>query len=191
MEGSREQARFGGHIHRDPVSATWGNLGIEVQHRRVRAILNMIRFEWYSIQTTFFTQTGRCTEQWLLYSKLSCAGSFTDSSSQSQSDCDLPSAKMLLHTTCATPMAKARRVQATHCRGPAANPVSLLAEDTGREHLEGKRKHEEEEDQLCGFPVDHPLHGECLYIQTFPSNAPKHNCYLTILNMVISSNRHH
>uniref|UniRef100_A0A8V0YS07 Intestine-specific homeobox n=1 Tax=Gallus gallus TaxID=9031 RepID=A0A8V0YS07_CHICK len=30
----------------------------------------------------------------------------------------------------------------------------------GREHLEGKRKHEEEEDQLCDFPVDHPLHVE-------------------------------
>ncbi|NXR47678.1 ISX protein, partial [Hippolais icterina] len=43
---------------------------------------------------------------------------------------------------------------------PTANPVSLLSEDTGREHLEGKRKHEEEEDQLCGFPVDHPLHAE-------------------------------
>ncbi|NXP33647.1 ISX protein, partial [Leiothrix lutea] len=43
---------------------------------------------------------------------------------------------------------------------PAANPVSLLAEDTGREGLEGKRKHEEEEDQLCSFPVDHPLHAE-------------------------------
>uniref|UniRef100_A0A8C3NXT2 Intestine-specific homeobox n=2 Tax=Cyanoderma ruficeps TaxID=181631 RepID=A0A8C3NXT2_9PASS len=83
-----------------------------------------------------------------------------DSSSRSQSDCDLPSAKVLLRTTCATPMAKARRVQATHCRRPAANPVSLLAEDTGHERLEGKRKHKEEEDQLCGFPVDHPLHAE-------------------------------
>ncbi|NXP23337.1 ISX protein, partial [Scytalopus superciliaris] len=36
--------------------------------------------------------------------------------------------------------------------------VSLLAEETGHEHLEGKRKHEE--DQLCDFPVDHPLHVE-------------------------------
>ncbi|NXU61290.1 ISX protein, partial [Horornis vulcanius] len=43
---------------------------------------------------------------------------------------------------------------------PTANPVSLLGEDTGHERLEGKRKHEEEEDQLCGFPVDHPLHAE-------------------------------
>ncbi|NXM93152.1 ISX protein, partial [Sylvia borin] len=43
---------------------------------------------------------------------------------------------------------------------PAANPASLLSEDMGRERLEGKRKHEEEEDQLCGFPVDHPLHVE-------------------------------
>lgn len=35
------------------MSATWGNLGIEVQHRRIRAILNTTRFEWYNIQTTF------------------------------------------------------------------------------------------------------------------------------------------
>ncbi|XP_071280379.1 intestine-specific homeobox [Agelaius tricolor] len=81
-----------------------------------------------------------------------------DSSSQSQSDCDLSSAKMLLPTTCATPMAKARRVQATHCRRPTANPVSFLGEDMGRERLEGKRKHEK--DQQCGFPVDHPLNAE-------------------------------
>ncbi|NXH02765.1 ISX protein, partial [Loxia leucoptera] len=46
----------------------------------------------------------------------------------------------------------------THCRRPTANPVSFLGEDTGRERLEGKRKHEE--DQLCGFPMDHPLHPE-------------------------------
>uniref|UniRef100_A0A8C3UF78 Homeobox domain-containing protein n=1 Tax=Catharus ustulatus TaxID=91951 RepID=A0A8C3UF78_CATUS len=83
-----------------------------------------------------------------------------DSSSQSQSDCDLPSAKMLLPPMCATPMAKARRVQASPCRRPTANPVSFLGEDTGHEHLESKRKHEEEEDQLCGFPVDHSLHAE-------------------------------
>ncbi|XP_062347548.1 intestine-specific homeobox [Cinclus cinclus] len=83
-----------------------------------------------------------------------------NSSSRSQSDCDLPSAKMLLPTTCATPVTKARRVQATHCRRPTANPVSLLGEDMGHERLEGKRKHEEEEDQLCGFPVDHSLHAE-------------------------------
>ncbi|KAL9853941.1 intestine-specific homeobox [Geothlypis trichas] len=81
-----------------------------------------------------------------------------DSSSQSQSDRDLPSAKMLLPTTCATPMDKAGRVQATHCRRPTANPVSFLGEDMGRERLEGKRKHEK--DQLCGFPVDHSLHAE-------------------------------
>ncbi|XP_068047202.1 intestine-specific homeobox [Anomalospiza imberbis] len=81
-----------------------------------------------------------------------------DSSSRSQSDCDLPSSKRLLPTTCATPMAKARRVQATHCRRPTANPASFLGEDMGRERVEGKRKHEE--DQLCGFPVDHPLHAE-------------------------------
>ncbi|KGL79823.1 Intestine-specific homeobox, partial [Tinamus guttatus] len=35
---------------------------------------------------------------------------------------------------------------------------SLLGEDGGHEHLEGKRKHEE--DQLCDFPADHPLHDE-------------------------------
>ncbi|XP_048158682.1 intestine-specific homeobox [Corvus hawaiiensis] len=83
-----------------------------------------------------------------------------DSSSRSQSDCDLRSAKMLLPTTCATATARARRVQAAHCRRPTASPVSLLGEDTAREHLEGKRKHEEDEDQLCGLPVDHPLHAE-------------------------------
>ncbi|KAJ7416207.1 intestine-specific homeobox [Pitangus sulphuratus] len=83
-----------------------------------------------------------------------------DSSSRSQLECDLPSARMLLPTTCATPTARAKRVQATHCRRPRGSPVSLLGEDIGREHLEGKRKHEEEEDQLCDFPVDHPLHVE-------------------------------
>ncbi|NXA83056.1 ISX protein, partial [Thryothorus ludovicianus] len=41
-----------------------------------------------------------------------------------------------------------------------ANPASLLGEDTARGHLEGKRKYAEEEDQLCAFPVDHPLHAE-------------------------------
>ncbi|XP_075598996.1 intestine-specific homeobox [Balearica regulorum gibbericeps] len=84
-----------------------------------------------------------------------------DSSSRSQLDCDLPSAKVLLPDTCATPMAKAKKVQAAHCRRPTDSPTSLLGEDTGREHLEGKRKHEEEEDQLFpSFPVDHPLHVE-------------------------------
>ncbi|NXR58214.1 ISX protein, partial [Rhadina sibilatrix] len=43
---------------------------------------------------------------------------------------------------------------------PTANPASLLGEDTGCEYREGKRKHEEEEDQLHGFPVDHPFHAE-------------------------------
>ncbi|KFQ46371.1 Intestine-specific homeobox, partial [Nestor notabilis] len=38
--------------------------------------------------------------------------------------------------------------------------ASLLGEDTRSQHLEGKRKHEEEEDQICDFPVDHPLHVE-------------------------------
>ncbi|KFV00759.1 Intestine-specific homeobox, partial [Pterocles gutturalis] len=48
----------------------------------------------------------------------------------------------------------------THCRTSADSPSSLLGEDTGRERLEGKRKDEEEDDQLCDFPVDHPLHVE-------------------------------
>ncbi|KAJ7425838.1 intestine-specific homeobox [Willisornis vidua] len=82
----------------------------------------------------------------------------SDSGSSSQLDCDLPSAKMLLPTTCATPMARAKRVQATHCKRAADSTVSLLSEDTGHEHPESKRKHEE--DQLSDFPVDHPLHVE-------------------------------
>lgn len=127
---------------------------------------------------SFFTQTGRCTERWLLYSKLPCAVSFTDSSSRSRLDCDLPSAKMLLSATCATPMARAKKVQGAHCRRPTDSPASLLGEDTGREHLEGKRKHEEEEDQLCDFPVDHPLHGECVYIQTFSQSTQKQSHHL-------------
>lgn len=45
QDGMKGMSWFGGQIHRDPVSATWSNLGIEVQHRRIRAILNMIRFE--------------------------------------------------------------------------------------------------------------------------------------------------
>ncbi|KFW76549.1 Intestine-specific homeobox, partial [Phalacrocorax carbo] len=48
----------------------------------------------------------------------------------------------------------------THCRRPTDSPAALLREDTGCEHLESKRKHEEEEDQLCDFPMDHPLHVE-------------------------------
>ncbi|XP_040450175.1 intestine-specific homeobox [Falco naumanni] len=81
-----------------------------------------------------------------------------DSSSWSQLDCDLPSAKVLLPATCATPMSRAKRVQAAHCRRPTDSPASLLGEDTGQEHLQGKRKHEE--DQLCDFPAEHPLHAE-------------------------------
>nr|XP_010307844.1 PREDICTED: intestine-specific homeobox [Balearica regulorum gibbericeps] len=63
-----------------------------------------------------------------------------DSSSRSQLDCDLPSAKVLLPDTCATPTAKAKKVQAAHCRRPTDSPTSLLGEDTGREHLEVERK---------------------------------------------------
>ncbi|KAM6425685.1 intestine-specific homeobox [Rhynochetos jubatus] len=83
-----------------------------------------------------------------------------DPSSRSQLDCDLPSAKMLLPATCATPMARAKKLQAAHCRRPTDNPTSLPAEDTGREHPESKRKHEKEEDQLCNFPMDRRLHVE-------------------------------
>lgn len=136
----------------------------------------------------FFTQTGRCAERQLLYSELPCAVPFTDSSSRSQLDCDLPSAKMLLPATCATPMARAKKVQAAHCRRPTDSPASLLGEDTEREHVAGKRKHEEEEDQLCDFPVDHPLHGECLYIQNFSQSTQNHSCYLTVMYMAIPSN---
>ncbi|KAM9390490.1 intestine-specific homeobox [Phaethornis superciliosus] len=82
-----------------------------------------------------------------------------DSSQRTQLDCDLPSAKTLLPATCATPMVKAKKVQAAHCSRPSNSSASLLGADAGREHLEGKRKHEEE-DQLCDFPVDHPLHVE-------------------------------
>ncbi|XP_010202886.2 intestine-specific homeobox [Colius striatus] len=82
------------------------------------------------------------------------------SSSRSQLDCVLPSAKILLPAMCATPMARTKKVQAAHYRRPAGNPASLLGEDTGHEHLEDKRKYEEEEDQLCDFPVGHPLHVE-------------------------------
>lgn len=139
----------------------------------------------------FFTQSGRCTEQWLVYSKLFCAMSFTDSSSRSQLDCDLYSAKMLLPAMCATPIARAKNMQAAHCRRPTDSPASLLAEDAQHQHLEGKRKHEEEEDQICDFPVDHPLHGECFYIQTFSQSTQNHSCYLTVMYVAIPSNRHH
>lgn len=139
----------------------------------------------------FFTQIGRCAEWQLLYAKLSCAVSFTDSSSRSQLDCELPSAKMLLPATCATPMARVKKAQAAHCRRPTDSPASLLSKDTGREHLEGKRKHEEEEDQLCNFPVDHLLHGECLYIQTFSQSTQTHSFSLTVMYMAIHRNRHH
>ncbi|XP_065521198.1 intestine-specific homeobox [Lathamus discolor] len=83
-----------------------------------------------------------------------------DSSSGSQLDCDLYSAKMLLPDMCATPIARAKNTQAAHCRRPTDSPASLLGEDTRHQHLEGKRKHEEEEEQICDFPVDHPLHVE-------------------------------
>ncbi|XP_059672688.1 intestine-specific homeobox [Gavia stellata] len=83
-----------------------------------------------------------------------------DSSSKTQLDCDLPSTKMFLPATCATPMARTKKVQAAHCRRPTDSPASLLGVDTGCEHLESKRKHKEEEDQLCDFPADHRFHVE-------------------------------
>ncbi|KAM6321320.1 intestine-specific homeobox [Aegotheles albertisi] len=83
-----------------------------------------------------------------------------DSSNKIQLDCNLPSAKMLLPAMCVTPMVKTKKVQTVHCWRPTDSPASLQSEDTGREHLEGKRKHEEEEDQLCNFSMDHPLHVE-------------------------------
>ncbi|XP_068799727.1 intestine-specific homeobox isoform X2 [Struthio camelus] len=83
-----------------------------------------------------------------------------DSNSRSQLGNELPSAKMLHPAMCTTPIAKAKTVQSAYCRSPTNCPVSLLGEDSGHEHLEGKRKHEEEEDQLCDFPADYPLHDE-------------------------------
>ncbi|XP_069705903.1 intestine-specific homeobox [Phaenicophaeus curvirostris] len=81
-------------------------------------------------------------------------------SSRSQLDHQLPSAKMFLSSTCATSVARAKKVQAANCRRRTESPASLFGEDTGCEHLERKRRHEEEEDQLCDFPADHTLHVE-------------------------------
>ncbi|XP_013803549.1 intestine-specific homeobox isoform X2 [Apteryx mantelli] len=83
-----------------------------------------------------------------------------DSSSRSQLDSELPSVKMFHRAMCATPTAKAKIARSAYCRSPTDCPAFLLGEDRGCEHLEGKRKHEEEEDQLCDFPADHPLHDE-------------------------------
>ncbi|NXD10019.1 ISX protein, partial [Nothocercus nigrocapillus] len=52
----------------------------------------------------------------------------------------------------------ARISRNTYFRSLTDCSASLLGEERGREHLEGKRKHEE--DQLCDFPADHPLHDE-------------------------------
>ncbi|NWJ01693.1 ISX protein, partial [Crypturellus undulatus] len=51
-----------------------------------------------------------------------------------------------------------RNMGAAYCRSLTDCSASLLGEDRGHEHLKGKRKHEE--DQLCDFPADHPLHDE-------------------------------
>ncbi|XP_074839948.1 intestine-specific homeobox [Carettochelys insculpta] len=58
-------------------------------------------------------------------------------------------------------VAKASTVQPVHCRHLAAldaSPATFLREDGVYEDLGSKRKHEEEE--LCEFPADHPLHNE-------------------------------
>ncbi|KFW73135.1 Intestine-specific homeobox, partial [Pygoscelis adeliae] len=70
-----------------------------------------------------------------------------------------PSASTTLNSETRNRSNYAERPPALKAGSPLAF-ASLLGEDTGREHLEGKRKHEEEEDQLCDFPVDHPLHVE-------------------------------
>ncbi|NWI21146.1 ISX protein, partial [Crypturellus soui] len=52
----------------------------------------------------------------------------------------------------------ARTNRNTYCRSLTDCSASLLGEDRGHEHLEGKRKLEE--DRLCDFSADHPLHDE-------------------------------
>ncbi|XP_025973818.2 intestine-specific homeobox isoform X1 [Dromaius novaehollandiae] len=81
-----------------------------------------------------------------------------DSSSRSQLGSELRSVKMLHPAMCTTPTAKAKTVHSAYCRSPTDCPASLLGEDGGHEHLEGKRKYEE--DQLYDLPADHPLHDE-------------------------------
>ncbi|NXC06978.1 ISX protein, partial [Orthonyx spaldingii] len=70
-----------------------------------------------------------------------------------------PSASTALNSETRNRSSYAQRPPALKAGSPLAF-VFHLGEDAGCERLEGKRKHEEEEDQLCGFPVDHPLHAE-------------------------------
>ncbi|NXO25209.1 ISX protein, partial [Cisticola juncidis] len=70
-----------------------------------------------------------------------------------------PSASTALNSETRNRNSYAERPPSLKAGSPVAF-VSFLGEDTGRERLEGKRKHKEEEDQLCGFPVDHPLRAE-------------------------------
>ncbi|XP_053888516.1 intestine-specific homeobox [Malaclemys terrapin pileata] len=86
-----------------------------------------------------------------------------DSSSMWKSDNALPSAKMLRSASPSALVANASGMWPVHCRRPTAldaSPTAFLSEDEVHEHLGGKRKHEEEEAQLCDFPADHPLHDE-------------------------------
>lgn len=46
VKESREQARFWAWTHQDHAPATQSHLGIDAQHRRIKTIWNMIRFEW-------------------------------------------------------------------------------------------------------------------------------------------------
>ncbi|CAM5080524.1 unnamed protein product [Natator depressus] len=84
-----------------------------------------------------------------------------DSSSMWKSDNALPSAKMLRSASPSALVAKASAMRPVHCKRPTAlgtSPTAFLSEDEVHEHLGGKRKHEE--DQLCDFPADYPLHDE-------------------------------
>ncbi|XP_062425377.1 intestine-specific homeobox [Rhea pennata] len=86
------------------------------------------------------------------------AGSPLDVDSRTQLNSDLPSVKTFHPAVCTTPTAKAKTMQSAYCRCPTDSLASLLGEDRGGEHLEGKRKHEE--DQLYDFLTDYPLHDE-------------------------------
>lgn len=80
----------------------------------------------------------------------------------------LPSAKTLCSAAPSVPVAST--MQPVQCRMPSdpdASPAAFLSEDEVHEHLGGKRKHEEEEDQLCDFPANHPLHGEYTQVPPF------------------------
>ncbi|XP_019345204.1 intestine-specific homeobox isoform X2 [Alligator mississippiensis] len=87
----------------------------------------------------------------------------TDCSNAWKSYNDSSSTKMLSKATCSAPRTNMNMLQPVHCRRSTAvdtSPAAFLREDEVHEHLEGKRKHEEEEDPLCDFPADHSLHDE-------------------------------